>query len=510
MVATLLRQIVAGVAAIHAAGIVHRDIKPQNIVILPGTPERVVVADFGLARVVDPTSVRNAETGPFLIGTLDYMSREQIEGKPPGPGFDIYALGVVIFEMLTGRKPFVGATALATALERLNKPAPPPSHFLPDLDRRWDELVARCLTLNPERRFATVEQIVPPPDTGGRSGRRGRRAQLAMVMAGMTAVVGVLAIIVVQGWRREPAPPAFPPESLLAAELAARPPGGGAPRQLRRVITASGCTADMVAVAGRFCIDRFEAATVDDVEERPLSPFHPPWAPLAAAVQGRWQKRLAEGKAGSNAELARLEPFQTEDRWRPRAISARFVVPQGYVNRPLAATACASAGKRLCTEEEWRTACRGEDDTKFPYGQEYQGGVCNIFREAHPALVLYGVISGPLDDPRLNRVGFQGRMLLQKTGDLDACKSRWGDDAAYDMVGNLDEWVASSDSSDVVYRGGFYARDSKEGCDYRNDHHRREGGSYFNFSTGFRCCDSWHPPSSAEQDVGAEGQRIVD
>ena len=156
----------------------------------------------------------------------------------------------------------------------------------------------------------------------------------------------------------------------------------------------------------------------------------------------------------------------------------------------LADIACRNAGKRLCTAEEWRTACRGERNTRYPYGTEYEQGTCNVYQGVHPAVILYGLTAGGLDDPRLNQVGFQGRELLHTTGSHERCKSPWGSDGVFDMVGNLDEWV---DDPHVVFLGGFYSRDTPEGCDYRNDHHEEAGPSYFNYSIGFRCCDSLRP-----------------
>jgi hypothetical protein len=246
----------------------------------------------------------------------------------------------------------------------------------------------------------------------------------------------------------------------------------------------------MVSIAGRFCIDRYEAATVDDVQERPLSPFYPPWPPLARMVHDDWANRLREGKAGKNIDLPGLFPYQTTDNWSPRAISHRNATPQGSVSKSVAQVACASAGKRLCTEEEWKTACRGENKTLFPYGPEYQQGFCNIFRDVHPAIMLHGVAHAVVQtDPRLNTVGADGRWLLHTTGGNPTCKSPWGNDGVYDMVGNLDEWV---DGPEPVYVGGFYSRNTKEGCDYRNDHHKLEGPTFFNYSIGFRCCS---PPA---------------
>ena len=157
-------------------------------------------------------------------------------------------------------------------------------------------------------------------------------------------------------------------------------------------------------------------------------------------------------------------------------------MPNGYLTADLAERACKNAGKRLCTEAEWVLACRGETHRKFPYGDRYEAGRCNVFREAHPADVLHGDASIGHLDPRLNRVAVHGKPLLRHTGATPDCKSTWGADAVYDMVGNLDEWV---DDPVGRFLGGFYSRSTKEGCDSRVSAHPR---SYYDYSLGVRCC----------------------
>ena len=213
-------------------------------------------------------------------------------------------------------------------------------------------------------------------------------------------------------------------------------------------------------------------------------------------------ERVRQGKAGSAVELPVIYPYHLDGGWSPRAVSRRSVTPQGYVNKVIARAACAGAGKRLCTEQEWRTACRGQNNTRFPYGDEYRPGVCNINRQAHPAIILHGVAhDGVLNDPRLNTVGIEGQSLLYQTGgDPDApvmCRSVWGSDFVYDMVGNIDEWV---EGPDPMYLGGFFSRSTKEGCEYRNDRNKHKGPTYYNYSTGFRCCDNPRPVGAAAVD----------
>ncbi|HSN96936.1 MAG TPA: SUMF1/EgtB/PvdO family nonheme iron enzyme, partial [Candidatus Nanopelagicales bacterium] len=148
----------------------------------------------------------------------------------------------------------------------------------------------------------------------------------------------------------------------------------------------------------------------------------------------------------------------------------------------LAALACKNAGKRLCSLDEWRTACMGEQGLKYPYGPKYEAGRCNVFRETHPALVLHDDMTRGHSDPRLNMVRHGGRPLLRRTGETASCMSAWEGDAVADMVGNLDEWVADEEGT---FAGGFYSRSTRDGCKATVTAHTFD---YFDYSTGVRCC----------------------
>jgi hypothetical protein len=400
--------------------------------------------------------------------------------------------------MLTGRKPWSGQTTLAVALERFKSAPPRPSDFEPGLSAEWDDLVGRCLARQPEKRYAAVDQIRPPAGTRRRLFRRRTRNAL-----GAAAAVALLLGGAGWGlWRARRAGGADGNEPVpvdagrLAAILASRPPGAPPARPPERVFVATGCSDDMVAVGDRFCIDRFEAATVDDVAERPLSPFYPPWAPLARSVRAYRQGRAEHLASPLDRTLLALPAFQLEDSWRPRAISRVNVTPQAYVSRPMAAAACASAGKRLCTADEWKRACRGEKNTRFPYGDEARDGLCNAASVVNPTNVDPDSVTGPPDNIRLrtHTGGLYDREVLHKTGDAWGCRSRWGGDAIYDMVGNLNEWV---DGPGASYLGGYYTHDSGTGCEARAEHAGSEGAGYFHHSLGFRCCDQLRPPPAA-------------
>jgi serine/threonine protein kinase len=166
IVATVARAI----AAAHSRGIVHRDLKPANIMLEPDG--RVVVMDFGLAIRANGDDHRITQAGTIL-GTPAYMSPEQLAGDPAtiSPATDIYSLGAILFELLTGRVPFQASTfgALAAQIER--DPPPRPSSINPGIDASTDELVLVALAKRPSNRFSSaaafadaVERLAPPPE----------------------------------------------------------------------------------------------------------------------------------------------------------------------------------------------------------------------------------------------------------------------------------------------------------------------------------------------------------
>jgi len=259
-----------------------------------------------------------------------------------------------------------------------------------------------------------------------------------------------------------------------ARDLLAPPVGEGlVPRPPRK---GGRCPPEMVDVRGEFCIDRYEVHLVDERTGDALSPYYHPTPKQTRAALERYR---AIALAPGLPDLPEPPEFQL-GAVVPVARSARGVVPSGYLSGVKASAACRAAGKRLCTRTEWVLACRGQAGRKFPYGNSYQHGVCNVFRGTHPARVLHGNASRHHLDPRLNRVSDAEGPLLRKTGSLPECRSAWGDDAIYDMVGNLDEW-----GDDGSFLGGFYARSTREGCDARVSTHPPH---YFDYSLGTRCC----------------------
>ena len=160
--APIVAQILAGVAAAHASDVVHADLKPSNI-ILDGRGEgavpHVLVTDFGLAVSLCATPGCTCSHA-HLVGTPAYMAPEQVKGDPISRATDIFALGVILFEMVTGELPFSGATLLEMATARLAPGDPPsPAARRPSLAPSWDDAIRACLATDPAARPASIDRV---------------------------------------------------------------------------------------------------------------------------------------------------------------------------------------------------------------------------------------------------------------------------------------------------------------------------------------------------------------
>ncbi len=141
----------------HSKGVLHRDVKPSNVLLeRDGTP---VLADFGLAKIMASDMSRLTRTGT-IVGTPEYMSPEQCEGENLTPAADLYALGVVAYEMLTGRPPFLGPTPLSVILAQVRDPLPPPRSVNPQLPESIERVLMKALAKRPEDRYATCTLFV--------------------------------------------------------------------------------------------------------------------------------------------------------------------------------------------------------------------------------------------------------------------------------------------------------------------------------------------------------------
>jgi eukaryotic-like serine/threonine-protein kinase len=158
---TLLKQMCAGLHHAHELQIIHRDLKPENVMLVPDDdgsgPDRAVIMDFGLAkeRRADPAIAKLTATG-IILGTPEFMSPEQIRGKPLDARSDIYALGIVAFEMFTGKLPFQGRNAQEMMIARLRSQPQSVRTLRPDVPEPVEKALTKALQTNPDDRFGTA------------------------------------------------------------------------------------------------------------------------------------------------------------------------------------------------------------------------------------------------------------------------------------------------------------------------------------------------------------------
>ncbi len=164
----LFRQALGALAAAHDLGIVHRDIKPDNIIVLQRTAdeghtgEHVKVCDFGIAKFTENTQVTAAEkltSEGTIIGTPDYLSPEQARSDAIDARSDLYSMGVILFEAMTGRTPFRADTPLGVVLQHLDAEPPKPSTLAPGVDPRLEAVCLKCLKKNPDERYSGAREM---------------------------------------------------------------------------------------------------------------------------------------------------------------------------------------------------------------------------------------------------------------------------------------------------------------------------------------------------------------
>jgi sulfatase modifying factor 1 len=205
----------------------------------------------------------------------------------------------------------------------------------------------------------------------------------------------------------------------------------------------SGCPSDM-ALVGHTCVDRWEGSLVERHEDGSETPWSAHEVPNGHDV---------------------------------RAVSRPGVTPQAHISMNEAQLACKASGKRLCHAREWKTACRGPENTNFPYGESREANACVDTNRTSPMAVLHNGehTARTMNDPEANQLP----NTVEPTGAAAACTNDYG---VYDMVGNVHEWA-----DDGAFHGGYYL-DTKlngPGCEYVTTAHAK---NYYDYSTGFRCC----------------------
>jgi Protein kinase domain len=239
----LIAQIGNGLDAIHAAGLVHRDVKPANVLLGGEGAEHAYITDFGVARNV-ATESGLTQTGRF-VGTLDYVAPEQISGGVVDARADVYALGCLLFKLLTGEVPFPKESEAARLFAHLNDPPPAPSLYVPEVTMALDDVVVRALSKSPEDRYPSAGDL-------------GRAAQAALkgeattvpertVATGAAAASGVTATRTAETAAPRPGPTAETRRISEEREQPSKPPAGD--RRGRRRLAFGGGALALVGAA---------------------------------------------------------------------------------------------------------------------------------------------------------------------------------------------------------------------------------------------------------------------
>jgi hypothetical protein len=219
----LIAQMAAALDAAHAAGIVHLDFKSDNVMLVPQPAGgvRVVVMDFGLARRSQEVSAGSGR----VAGTVGYMAPEQLQGRPSGTAADIWALGVVIYELLTGRLPFTGSSPFSVAVRTVESRFPGVRLVAPALGLEWQQVIDRCLQVEPGRRFERAGQLVRDLRLAAGAGHRRRLYAGASAALVLGAVVAARALLPSGSLPAARAPAASP----VVSPVVAANPGAPAP-----------------------------------------------------------------------------------------------------------------------------------------------------------------------------------------------------------------------------------------------------------------------------------------
>ena len=183
----------------HDNGVVHRDIKPGNILI--GSTGQVKVADFGIARALGSAVEDGLTQTGSVMGTATYLSPEQAQGSQPDPRSDIYSLGVVMYEMVAGRAPFIGDNAVGVAYQQVHGVPPALSEFATDVPREFEAIIAKCMAKSADRRYANAsglrddlrrfsagEEVVALTDVQGRKTQSQSTETMAIPVVSSTPV----------------------------------------------------------------------------------------------------------------------------------------------------------------------------------------------------------------------------------------------------------------------------------------------------------------------------------
>jgi formylglycine-generating enzyme required for sulfatase activity len=397
-----IRQVLAALAYAHRSGLIHRDIKPANMML---TADNIIkLMDFGIAK--SKTDRKLTETG-MTMGSLFYMSPEQIQGAELDGRADLYSVGVSLYELVTGSRPFRGKSDFDIMLAQMREAPPPPIQVNPALPQALNDVVLMAMEKDPARRFQTAEEF---------------GAALGKLIAAPELTSGAVSYGTTVS--RVPTVSTLAPAS--AATPAALPSTNST--GLLKLAVALGVGVVLAGLLLVFLIHRRQAHKIPTIASAPV---HEPllvqssgdmvFVPGGEALLGPNLKRTFVGEFYiDKVEVTNrifLEFCQTTGHPLPPGIRlAPSDNPVVNVTNDDARSFCRWAGKRLPTPEEWEKAARGANGQLFPWGSQFDYALANV----------------PRDDSAAKAAKLASAMAYESG------KSPYG---ALNMLGNAWEWV---------------------------------------------------------------------
>jgi formylglycine-generating enzyme required for sulfatase activity len=336
--ARIFQEVASALAHAHKRGVVHRDIKPQNV-LLDAESGRALVTDFGIARTEEGGSL--TATG-MVVGTPAYLSPEQVTGEPSDHRADIYALGVMMYEMLAGQPPFTGATPTAVLMKRLGGPPPALQTIRAEIPAPLADVVEACLATDPNERIQNAADIVRTmtghsPVSGGHT--TSTRMRVTKPTSNRKLLAGIAAGIVLV--------------AAAAGYLAMQAPA----------------TAALVPVDSGMVLIPAGTYTIGLNEIESARPAHS----VQLVAFGLGAHEVTVGEYARFADARGVE--------KPWATMPDSMLPVTGVRLAEAQTYCGwrhPDGGRLPTEEEWESAARGVEGRLYPWGRAWNPDAANV------------------------------------------------------------------------------------------------------------------------------------
>ena len=496
--AQLLLPVAQALAYAHSKGVIHRDVKPTNILL--SETGQLMLSDFGVAKMMDTEGAQGLTATGAAIGTPEYMAPEQAVGKKIDHRVDIYSLGVIFYELVTGRRPYSAETPMEIVIKQSRDPLPPPSQFVKGLPAKVEQVIEKALAKDPGGRFTDMSAFTQALEKMAASAKPSPRKRTAPTSKKSSAVprekkaqeqqaqrtakvkplntkwlIGILAVAMVglviyigtTGLGKNKVAPAAEEDPTPESNL-----GIGS-----SIISEIDGMRMMYVPEGEFLMGSEDGASDEDpIHTVYLDAY---WTDQTEVTNAQYSACVQSGACGQPSSTKYFDDSNYGDH------------PVAHVDWGDAQDYCSWAGRRLPSEAEWEKAARGDDGRTYPWGDTFDSSLANLDDET------------VMDDYRIDcsSSGCDGYDRTAPVGSFPGGASPY---EAFDMVGNVWEWVQdwynedyyehSPDKNPInnngewrVLRGGSWFNSERYARSVSR-YNSNPASPYYNF--GFRCATS--------------------